>query len=71
MNIVLWIGVVLFALFALPAAFFFVLHLGSGEHVPRERAAKLGRWAWLVVLVTFNIQVWGRVVRGVIDLIRN
>jgi hypothetical protein len=71
MNVVLWIGVVVVALFAVPAAFFFVLYLGSGEPVPRDRAAKLGRWAWLAVLITFNIQIWGRVAKGVFDLMRH
>jgi len=68
MTAVFWIGGIAFLLTAIPSIFFFALYLGTGEPVPKERAAKLYRWATLAVLSTFNIWIFKRVFDGVMAL---
>ena len=57
-------GIVLLPLLGI-SAFFFSLYLGTGEEVPRKRAALLYRWAVVVVLGTFNIWIFERVIQGI------
>ena len=54
------------ALTALPAAFFFALHLGTGEPVPLVRARAFYHWAVVVFLGTFDIAIFTKVIQGII-----
>jgi hypothetical protein len=65
MNVVYWICAGLFVLLAGTSGLFYALHLSTGEDVPRERAAALFRWAVVVVLGSFNIWVFKRVIDGI------
>lgn len=70
MTVVYWICGILFVALAASSTFFFVLHISTGEHVPRQRAAALYRWAVVVGLGTFNIWVFKRVIDGIIWILR-
>ena len=50
---------------ALPAAFFFALHLASGEPVPLVRAKAFYHWAVVVFLGTFDIAIFTKVIQGI------
>lgn len=63
--ILFWVAGILLAIMAVTTAFFFVLHLTTGEPVPLERAKALYRWCVVVVLGTFNIWIFGRVFDGI------
>ena len=65
MTVLFWVGGVLFVLTALPAAFFFALHLASGEPVPLVRAKAFYHWAVVVFLGTFDIAIFTKVVQGI------
>ena len=65
MRVLFWISGVLVLLLAMPSALFFALHLSTGEAVPLARAKVFYRWAVVVVLGTFNIVVFGRVIDGI------
>jgi cytochrome b subunit of formate dehydrogenase len=65
MKLLFWISGVLVVLLAVPSAFFFALHLSTGEPVPLVRARALYRWTVVVVLGTFNIVIFGRVIEGI------
>lgn len=65
MTVIYWICGILFVLTAAGSAFNFFLHIGSGEHVPRERAVALYRWATVIALATFNIWIFKRVIDGI------
>jgi hypothetical protein len=47
------------------AAFFYSLYLGTGEEVPRLRAKALYRWSVVLVLGTFDIWIFARVIDGI------
>jgi len=66
MTFLFWLGGVLLALTALPAAIFFALHLGTGEPVPLARAKVFYRWAVVVFLGTFDIAIFTKVIQGVL-----
>lgn len=65
MTVVFWTALVLVVLLLIPAAISYAAYLPTGEPVPRERAIKLFRWAVVVVLGTFNIWVFKRVIEGI------
>ncbi len=65
MKFLFWTAGVLLVLTALPSAFFFALHISTGEPVPLARARALYRWAVVVVLGTFNIAIFSRVIAGI------
>ena len=65
MKVLYWICAILFALTAVPSLVFFGLHIATGEHVPRQRATALYRWAVVVVLTTFNLWIFKRVIDGI------
>ena len=65
MSVMFWISGGLVVSLALPSALFFALHLATGEPVPLARAKALYRWAVVVVLGTFNIVIFGRVIEGI------
>jgi hypothetical protein len=66
MTLLFWVGGVLLASTALPAALFFALHLATGEPVPLARAKALYHWAVVVVLGTFDIAIFTKVVQGIL-----
>lgn len=70
MTVVYWICGILFLVLAGSSTFFFVLHISTGEHVPRLRAVALYRWAVVVGLGTFNIWIFKRVIEALIWLAR-
>ena len=70
MKVLFWISGVLFTLLAVPTVVFFVLHLSTGEPVPLARAKALYRWCVVVVLGTFNIVIFTRVLQGLYEIIR-
>ncbi|MEO8081446.1 MAG: hypothetical protein ABI641_13015, partial [Caldimonas sp.] len=57
-----WVIGVLAALLASTALFGLVLGIAFDSRLWLERAGKLRRWIWLVALLWFNVEVWGRVV---------
>ena len=65
MTVVYWLCGILFVLLASASALFFMLHIASGEHVPRERAVALFHWTKVVALGTFNIWIFKRVIDGI------
>lgn len=60
-----WIAGVVLALTGAAALMFYLLHIGSGEPVPLARAKALYRWCIVIVLATFNIWIFGRVIDGI------
>ena len=68
MTVLYWLAGILLLLFLLASAVFFVLYLGTGENIPRQRAVMFFRWGVLVVLTTFNIVVFKRVFGAIRDL---
>ena len=68
MKILFWVSGVLVVLLTLPSGLFFVLHLSTGEAVPLVRAKALYRWAVVVVLATFNIVIFSRVIIGLREI---
>ncbi|HEY6133865.1 MAG TPA: hypothetical protein VIW70_07810 [Rubrivivax sp.] len=68
MQVFLWTAGVLFALMAIPAAFYFVLYVLRGDDLLQKRALKFYRWAALVFLLTFNIVVYGNIVIALLQL---
>ncbi len=69
MTVIYWICGILFVATAAASGFFFFLHISTGEHVPRERAVALYRWATVIALGTFNIWIFKRVIDGIRALI--
>ena len=65
MTLLFWVGGVLLALTALPAALFFALHLATGEPVPLARAKAFWHWSVVVFLGTFDIAIFTKVIQGV------
>ncbi len=61
-----WIVGVLLALFALGAAASFTIFIVYDLQHWLERARRLRRFAWLMVLLWFNVEVWGSVIRTLI-----
>ncbi|MEK8049358.1 hypothetical protein AACH10_03810 [Ideonella sp. DXS22W] len=59
-----WVGGTLLLLTAVAAAVNYVLHITTGEPVPLARAKALYRWCIVVVLGTFNVWIFGRVIDG-------
>ena len=57
-----WIALLLLALTGGAAIVSFALYLGSGIALWQERAVRFFRWAVVVVLATFNIAVFRRIV---------
>jgi hypothetical protein len=57
-----WIVGVLSAFFAVCALLSFALHVVSNSDIWLARARQVRHWLWLVALLWFNVEVWGRVV---------
>ena len=56
-----WIIGVLGAIFAVSAVFSFALSISSNAPIWLQRARRFRHWVWLVLLLWFNVEVWGRV----------
>ena len=69
MTVVYWICGILFVLLASSSALFFMLHIASGEHVPRERAIALFHWTKVVALGSFDNGIFKRVIDAIRMLI--
>jgi hypothetical protein len=69
MTVVYWICGILFVVLASSSALFYMLHIASGEHVPRERAIALFHWTKVVALGTFDIWIFKRVIDAIRMLI--
>jgi hypothetical protein len=69
MTVVYWICGILFVVLASSSALFYMLHIASGEHVPRERAIALFHWTKVVALGGFDIWIFKRVFDGIRALI--
>ena len=65
MKYLFWTSGLLLVPLLTASAFFFSLYLGTGEAVPKRRAAGLYRWAVVLVLGTFNIWIFTRVLVGI------
>ena len=61
MTVFRWIIGGLSAFFALGAVFGFVLYIAFESRLWLERARSFRHWIWLLLLLWFNIEVWGRV----------
>ena len=70
MKLLFWTSGVLFCLLAVPMAISFLLHLSTGEAVPLARAKALYRWCVVVVLGSFNIAIFTRVLQGLYAIFR-
>jgi hypothetical protein len=71
MIVFYWVvGIALVLLFA-TSAFNFVVYLGSGEHVPRERAVRFWRHTALLGLTSFDILLFKYVITTFISLVRS
>jgi hypothetical protein len=57
-----WIVGVLGVLFAVGATFSFVIAIANDANQSLQRARRFRHWLWLVMLLWFNVEVWGRVV---------
>lgn len=68
MTVLFWVSGVLLVLTALPAALFFVLHVSTGEPVPLARAKAFFHWVVVIVLGTFDIAIFTRVIQGLIAI---
>ena len=65
MSPLYWVAAVLIVLMLVPALVFLVLFVATREPVAKERGLMFWRFAWLVVLGTANIIIFGRVVDAV------
>jgi len=57
-----WIVGVLSAIFAVAGSVSFFLSLAPGATGWLRRARRFRHWIWLLLLLWFNVEVWGRVV---------
>jgi hypothetical protein len=62
MTVFRWIVGILGGLFAIGAIASFALYISFDARVWLERARKFRRWIYLIGLLWFNVEVWGRVV---------
>lgn len=61
MTVFRWLAGVIAALLAVGAIASFALFVSFDIPVWIERARRFRRWLWLVALLWFNVEVWGRV----------
>ena len=67
----LWIALAFFVAMALPCALYFGAYLGTGTLRFRLLALRFFRWSSLVVLITFNIEIFKHIVLTILGLARN
>lgn len=65
MNMLFLVSGLLLIPLAGTSIFFYSLYLGTGEEVPRQRARALYRWSVVLVLGTFDIWIFARVIDGI------
>ena len=68
MKWVFWISGLLLLPLATTMLVFFGLYIAHGDDLYKERATIFYRWSVVVVLGTFNIWIFTRVIRGIWDL---
>lgn len=68
MKYVFWTGAVLTLLTLAPAALYWAIYLGTKEAIARQRAVAFFRFAVVIVLATFNLWIFGRVVAAIKDI---
>lgn len=61
MTVFRWIIGVIGVIFAVLALLSFVLNVSSDAQIWLVRARRFRHWLWLVMLLWFNVEVWGRV----------
>ncbi len=66
MTIFRWIVGVLGAIFAASALLSFIISIAFDASIWMERARRFRHWLWLVLLLWFNVEVWGSVARTLI-----
>ena len=66
MTIFRWVIGVVALLMAIGAIASLVINVASDSRIWVERARRFRRWLWLVFLLWFNVEVWGRVIYTVI-----
>ncbi len=62
MTVFRWILGVVAALMATGALTSFAIYMGSNNDVWLGRTRRFRHWLWLVFLLWFNVEVWGRVI---------
>ena len=62
MTIFYWIAFVLFVVVAVPCVVFFARYLATGDDRQRYQATRFFRWSSLVVLTTFNVTIFRRII---------
>ncbi|HTP74262.1 MAG TPA: hypothetical protein VML58_18775 [Burkholderiaceae bacterium] len=68
MTFVFIISAVLTVLTLAASALYWSVYAGTGENVARLRAVGFFRWAMVVLLATFNIWIFTRVVGAIKDI---
>jgi hypothetical protein len=66
MTVFRWIVGILGAFFAVCALLSFALHLVTNSELWLVRTRRVRHWLWLVMLLWFNVEIWGRVVYTVV-----
>jgi hypothetical protein len=61
-----WIVGALGALFGAAALLSFALHIASDSGIWLRRARRARHGLWLVLLLWFNVEVWGRVIYTIV-----
>lgn len=67
MTIFYWIAFVLFVVVAVPCVVFFARYLATGDDRQRYQATRFFRWSSLVVLTTFNVTIFRRIILIIIN----
>jgi hypothetical protein len=62
MTVFYWIAFVLFVLVAGPCVFLFARYLTTGDDRLRFQALRFFRWSSLIVLTTFNVTIFRRII---------
>jgi hypothetical protein len=68
MKYLFWTGAVLTLLTLAPAGLYWLVYVGTKEALARQRAVAFFRFAVVIVLATFNIWIFGRVVLAIKDI---
>ncbi len=61
MTVFRWVVGVLGLIFAVLMVSSFVLNISSNTPIWLRRARRFRHWLWLVLLLWFNVEVWGSV----------
>lgn len=62
MTVFYWIMFVIFLLVAVPCLLYFGRYLATGDDRLRYQATRFFRWSSLVVLTTFNVTIFRRII---------